>query len=79
MEKIKKNDTFDDERVSLSPRLVGQFILWALIALVGWSFISTLQHQTAIAVIEHRLDTQEREINHLRGEYNVHKHTKNGP
>ena len=36
-------------------RHVGQFVFWAVLSLVGWSFYSTLQHQTKIAVIEQRL------------------------
>lgn len=36
-------------------RYVGQFVFWAVLSLVGWSFYSTLQHQTKIAVIEQRL------------------------
>ena len=49
--------------------LAGKLIVWGVVALVGWVFISTLQHQTTIAVmnekltnISHRLDQIEVKI-----------------
>jgi hypothetical protein len=42
----------------LDQKAIGKFILWAVIALVGWSFYSTLKHETALAV-------QERQLKHL--------------
>ena len=43
-------------------RNFGAFIFWAVIASVGWSFYSTLKHETAIAVIEQRLNFLEEKI-----------------
>jgi hypothetical protein len=40
-------------------RHAGQFIFWALIMLVGWSFYTTLQNDKAIAVMEQRITALE--------------------
>lgn len=45
-------------RPKLDTRLIGKFILWAIVALVGWSFYSTMKHETSLAVLE-------REIQHI--------------
>ena len=52
--------------VSLPPRLLGQFILWGMIALVGWSFYTTLKHETGLAVIEQRITHIEQELKNLK-------------
>jgi prefoldin subunit 5 len=46
----------------LDQKALGKFILWAVIALVGWSFYSTLKHETAIAVIHRQLEHLEEKI-----------------
>jgi len=71
----RKDDNGDDwERLRSRDRNVGKFILWATVALVGWSFISVMQHETSIAVIQQRLDTMNDEIKTLRSTHNTHKH-----
>jgi len=61
------NDSGSSEgRPKLDIRPFGQFILWAVIALVGWSFYSTMQHETAIAVMDQRLSTVEDQIRALK-------------
>lgn len=52
----------------MSVRFVGQFIFWAIMSLVGWSFYHTLKHETAIILLEHRLNTLEETVkeNHHR-------------
>jgi len=42
-------------RPQLDNRYIGKFILWAVIVLVGWSFYSTMHHETRLAVIEQEL------------------------
>jgi hypothetical protein len=49
----------------LDSRAVGKFILWAVIALVSWSFYSTLKHETAIALIEKELTHMEKRLGKL--------------
>ena len=53
---INKSEGGDGERLNeLYVRHAGQFVFWAVLSLVGWSFYSTLSHETKIAVIEQRL------------------------
>jgi len=52
-------------RPQLHLRFTGQFILWAVIALVGWSFYSIVHHETAIAVMNQRLSALEDKIDDL--------------
>lgn len=47
-------------------RNVGSFIFWAVITLVGWSFYSTVKHETAIAVMEQRLSALEDKVDDLK-------------
>lgn len=51
--------------VTLDSKAVGKFILWAVIALVGWSFYSTLKHEIAQPLIEHRLNDIEERLKKL--------------
>lgn len=44
-------------------RYVGQFIFWAVLSLVGWSFYTTLQHEKELAVLEQRVTTLEKLVN----------------
>jgi hypothetical protein len=44
-------------------RYFGQFIFWAILGLVGWSFWTTLQHEKQIAVLEQRVTTLEKLVN----------------
>lgn len=43
-------------------RHIGQFIFWAVLSLVGWSFYTTLQNDKAIAVMEQRLTDIEKHL-----------------
>ena len=49
-------------RSQLDVRLVGKVIVWAMMALIGWSFLSTQQHDKAIAVMERDLRPLEEKI-----------------
>lgn len=49
----------------MDQKAVGKFILWAVIALVGWSFYSTLKHETALAVQEQQLEHFEKRLEKL--------------
>lgn len=40
-------------------RYAGQFIFWAVIMLVGWSFYTTINLDKAMAVLEQRVYTLE--------------------
>lgn len=60
-----KDDGETRGRPKLDSRSVGKFILWAVIALVGWSFYSTLKHETGIAVINHQLNSIEKRLEKL--------------
>jgi hypothetical protein len=43
-------------------RHAGQFIMWAVITLVGWSFYHTMKHETEIAVMEQRVSALEAHV-----------------
>lgn len=62
----KGTDKSSNGRISLSPRLVGQFILWAIITTVGGGIYMILNHDKAIALIEQRLTTIEERINEVK-------------
>ena len=62
MSQHKNSDHNSMEGHSLDFRIIGQFILWAIVALVGWSFYSTLQHEVAIALTEQRLTVIEHKL-----------------
>jgi hypothetical protein len=50
---------------SLDSRSVGKFILWAVITAVGWSFYSTMKHETGIAVINQHLGQIDKRLEKL--------------
>ena len=60
---IASVDSVNSEgRLKLDLRYVGKFILWAVIAIVGWSLYTTEKHETAIAVIQQKIKYIERGI-----------------
>jgi len=61
----KGSDRTNNARISLSPRFIGQFILWAMITTVGGVIYMVLTHDKEIAVIEQRLITIEERIEDL--------------
>jgi len=71
----KRKGDCDDSyaRSRSSSRLVGALLLAAIVALVGWSFKTTLDHDKEIPVIKQRLYTNESEIRILRNEHLRHK------
>ncbi len=74
MARRKSDDSNDWERIRSTSRLAGALLLAAILALVGWSFNSTLEHDKILPVHEQRLNTAEQEINKLRNDYNGHGH-----
>lgn len=62
MAESKANRNNNSGGISLPPRLVGQFILWGMMMLVGWSLYTTHTHGKLLAVIEQRLTHIEEEI-----------------
>ncbi len=62
MSQHKDSDHNSREGNNLGVQFTGQFILWTVIALVGWSFYSTLQHEVAIAIMEQRLTVIEHKL-----------------
>ena len=56
---VSKEDSGNSEGRPKLERNLGKFILWGIIALVGWSFYSTVKHETALAV-------QQEQINNLK-------------
>lgn len=65
MAESKGNAGGNNGGVSLSPRLIGQFILWAMMALVAWSFYTTLKHETTLTLLEHRVMELEKKYNRI--------------
>ena len=70
----KRNGEPDRRSVDFSIKLIGQFILLSVIGMVGWSFLTVMQHETAIAVmqgnqkhIEEKLKALEVRFNHAHG------------
>lgn len=60
---IDSSDSVNSEgRLKLDLRLAGKFILWAVIAIVGWSLYHTEKHETAIAVIQQKLEHIDQKI-----------------
>jgi len=49
-------------RPRMDSHFVGKFFLWSLIALIGWSFYHTEKHETAIAVIQEKLEHIDQKI-----------------
>ena len=51
-----------EERPKLDTRIIGKFILWAVIAAVGWSFYSTMRSETINAVQDEQIKNLQRQI-----------------
>lgn len=62
MPQHKDSDHNPREGANMGVQFTGQFILWTIIALVGWSFYSTLKHEVAIALTEQRLTVIEHKL-----------------
>jgi hypothetical protein len=77
----KREGDGDDafERLRSRDKRIGQFILWAVMALLGWIFLTTLYLDKEIPVIKQRLSTNESEINKIRTFLENHRHNHVGP
>jgi hypothetical protein len=55
----KRNDQSPHGYPEVLLRYFGQFIFWAVLMLVGWSFYTTQHLDKAVAVLEQRVTTLE--------------------
>lgn len=55
----KRNDFSSEGFPQTYLRYTGQFIFWAVLSLVGWSFYTTISLDKAVAVLEQRVTTLE--------------------